>query len=109
MGTNKLFLGNLAWDVKEDDLRGLFKEHDVSCDEVKLIHDRDTGRSRGFAFATFGSVAAAEDARRKLDGVELVGRTLHVDEASDKPKGRGGGGREKRGRGDRQRGRREEW
>lgn len=120
MGTTKLFLGNLEWKATEEDLRGLFDELGVvGCEEVKVVLDRDTGRSRGFAFATFGSEVAAEEARGKLDGADFAGRILHAEEAEERRKddrggGRGSGGgrgddRGRRKRAGRRDDRREDW
>ena len=86
----KIYVGNLSFDTSEDSLRNAFAEHgDVQ--EVAVITDRDTGRPRGFAFATMPD-SAARTAIDAINGKELDGRTLNVNEARAKTD-RGGGGR----------------
>jgi RNA recognition motif-containing protein len=86
----KLYVGNLPFDTNEEDLRELFEQHGPTA-SVRVILDRDTGRSRGFAFVEFESDANAQSALQALDGKDLGGRALRVNEAQDKG-GRGGGG-----------------
>ena len=93
----KLFVGNLAYAVTEDDLRELFSQAGT-CENVSLVLDRDTGQSRGFAFVTMASADDAARAKKQFDGSDLKGRRLRVDEANDQSTGRGpsrggGGGR----------------
>ncbi len=91
----KLFVGNLAYPVTEDELRELFAQAGT-CESVSIVIDRDTGQSRGFGFVTMASNEDAERAKKQLDGTELRGRRLRVDEANDqstRPRGGGGGGR----------------
>lgn len=88
---NKLFVGGLSWDTNEQGLRGAF-ERFGNLSEVKVILDRDTGRSRGFGFVTFDDPQAAQLAAQEMDGAELDGRNLRVNEAADRPPRRGGGG-----------------
>jgi len=78
----KLFVGNLPFTVTEDDLGELFGKHG-SVSSCKIIMDRDTGRSKGFAFIEMEN---AETAMSALDGVDLGGRPLRVNEAQDRPK-----------------------
>ena len=78
----KLFVGNLAYAVTEDDLRALFAQAGT-CESVSIVIDRDTGQSRGFGFVTMGSAEDAERAKKQLDGTELKGRRLRVDDAAD--------------------------
>ena len=81
---NKVYVGNLSYSTTEDGL----KEEFESCGditEVKLITDRETGRSKGFAFVTFGSDEAFEAGLAK-NGQDLDGRPLRVNKAEDKPK-----------------------
>ena len=86
----KIYVGNLSFDTSEDSLRNAFAEHgDVQ--EVAVITDRDTGRPRGFAFVTMPD-SAARTAIDAINGKELDGRTLNVNEARAKTD-RGGGGR----------------
>jgi RNA recognition motif-containing protein len=91
----KLFVGNLAYAVTEDDLRELFSQAGT-CESVSLVLDRDTGQSRGFAFVVMATAEDAERAKKQFDGTDLKGRRLRVDEANDQSTGRparGGGGR----------------
>jgi RNA recognition motif-containing protein len=84
----KLFVGNLAFAVTADDLRELFARIG-SCDSISLVTDRDSGQSRGFAFVTMTNAGDAERAKRELDGTDLKGRRLRLDDASDQSAGRG--------------------
>jgi cold-inducible RNA-binding protein len=90
--STRLFVGNLSFHTSENDLHQLFGQ----CGEVmdlKIIQDRDTGRSRGFGFVTMGSPDEARDAIQQLDGQEMDGRTLRVNEAEERrDRGPGGGG-----------------
>src|SRR5262245_55445843 len=87
----KLYVGNLPFSVTENELRDLFGRHG-SVDSVNVITDRETGRARGFAFVEMAEPSAATDAIRALDGTQLGGRALKVNEAQDKRSGGGGGG-----------------
>jgi RNA recognition motif-containing protein len=87
--SKKLFVGSLSWDTSEEVLRGKFEQFGEII-EVKIITDRDTGRSRGFGFVTFEDSGDADKAVTEMDGSELDGRTIKVNEAQEKP-GRGGG------------------
>jgi RNA recognition motif-containing protein len=87
----KLYVGNLPFSTTEDELRALFESHG-SVASVNVITDRETGRSRGFAFVEMDEANAAEEAMRALDGSELGGRSLRVNEAHDRRGGRRGGG-----------------
>lgn len=91
MGT-KLYVGNLSYDTTEDELRNLFsKVGTVSA--VDVIKDRDTGRSKGFAFVTMGSQTEASQAIQQINGQSLGGRDLRVSEARPpEDRGRSGGG-----------------
>ena len=93
----KLFVGNLSWTTSNEALRDLLSQFG-ELSEVKIVTDRDTGRSRGFAFVTFADGAAAERAAAALNGTTLDGRAIKVNEAQDRREGGGGGYR-----GDRQR------
>ena len=89
---NKLFIGGLSWNTDEHGLRAAF-ERFGQIDEAKVISDRETGRSRGFGFVTFADPEFAQKAIEEMDGTELDGRNIKVNEAQDKPRGpRGGGG-----------------
>jgi RNA recognition motif-containing protein len=96
---NKLYVGNLSYDLTNDDLNAAFAQ----CGQVisaKIIMDRDTGRSKGFAFVEMTDSEGAKKAIAELDGKELKGRALRVSEAKPQAPRTGGGG----GYGDRPRG-----
>jgi len=78
----KLFVGNLAYGVTDDDLQQLFSQAGT-CESASVVTDRDTGQSRGFAFVTMATADDADRARKQVDGAELKGRRLRVDEAHD--------------------------
>ena len=86
----KLYVGNLPFNTTEAELKELFARHGA-VESVKVITDRETGRSRGFAFVEMDASAAAE-AIRALDGTDLGGRSLRVNEAQERSGGGGGGG-----------------
>ena len=75
-----IFVGNLAFNATDHDLRQLFEPYGV-VDTVSIITDRDTGRSRGFGFVEMPDSAAAKAAIQGLNGKELAGRALNVNEA----------------------------
>ncbi len=86
----RLYVGNLPYSVREDALRDLFSQYgDVSGVEVAV--DRETGRARGFAFVDMATDAGAQAAIQNLNGYQLDGRALKVDEA--RPPRQGGAGR----------------
>ena len=87
----KLYVGNLAFSSTESEIRAAFESHG-GVDSVNVITDRETGRSRGFAFVEMEDASAADDAMRALDGSDLDGRTLKVNEAKERQRGGGGGG-----------------
>ena len=87
----KLFVGNLSWGLSENDLYNLFSSYG-QIDECRLILDRETGRSRGFGFVTFNSADAAKAAEAELNGKEVDGRPLKVNEANEMKPRTGGGG-----------------
>ena len=88
---NKLYVGNLPFSVTEDELREVFARHG-EVQSVAVIMDRDTGRARGFGFVEMGDSNAAQEAMRALDGSDMGGRSLKVNEAQDRRDGGGGGG-----------------
>ena len=90
--SNKIYVGNLPFSSTEEDLRNVFSSHG-DVESVNVITDRDTGRPRGFAFVEMVDATAAGNAIRALDGSELGGRNLRVNEAEDKRRGGGFGGR----------------
>jgi len=97
MQQNKLYVGNLPFSVDEAQLRELFSAYG-EISELAMITDRDTGRSKGFAFITFASQQAAEKALEQ-DGKDLGGRNMRVNIAQEREKK--GGGRGGRGGGPR--------
>ena len=86
--SKKLYVGNLPFTVTEDELRTLFERHG-NVASVNVITDRETGRARGFAFVEMDDAPAADEAMRALDGSDLGGRSLRVNEAQDKRQGGG--------------------
>lgn len=76
----KLYVGNLSFETTENDLQDLFEKHG-KVSEVALMMDRMTGKSRGFAFVTMADTAEANAAMAALNGKEVSGRTLNVNEA----------------------------
>lgn len=91
---NRLYVGNLPYTIDEGGLRAFFGDgvDGVKVTQVKIVTDRDTGRPRGFAFVELSSPDQAKTAITKLNGQELGGRTIVVNEARE-PAGGGGGGR----------------
>lgn len=94
----KLYVGNIPFSTTEEDLRAMFEQHG-SVGSVNVITDRETGRSRGFAFVEMDDESAAENAMRALDGNDMGGRSLRVNEAQERRGGGGGGGGFRRGGG----------
>ena len=88
---NKLYVGGLSWNTDNDGLRQAF-ERFGDVEDVRVVTDRETGRSRGFGFVTFSSNEAAQAAISEMDGTSLDGRNIKVNEAEDRPRGGGGGG-----------------
>jgi cold-inducible RNA-binding protein len=91
-----IFVGNLDFNTSEDDLRQLFQAHG-QVDRVSIMTDRDTGRSRGFGFVEMSSSEDGEKAIAAINGTQLGGRTLNVNEARPKAERSGGGGRDRGG------------
>ncbi len=89
----KLYVGNIPFSTTEDELRSLFEQHG-SVESINVITDRETGRPRGFAFVEMDA-GAADAAMQALDGKDMGGRSLRVNEANERGAGggRGGGGR----------------
>ena len=83
----KLFVGGLAWATTDDSLRVAFEAFGA-VSEAKVVLDRDTGRSRGFGFVSFDDDDAADTAMQEMDGKELDGRQIRVNEAHEKPRRR---------------------
>jgi RNA recognition motif-containing protein len=99
--SKKLFVGGLSWGTTDDTLREAFSRFGDIV-EAKVITDRESGRSRGFGFVTFAGAEGADAAIAEMNGAELDGRTIKVNEAEDKgPRGGGGHGGRGGGRGGR--------
>ena len=81
--SNKLFVGNLAWEVGAEDLKEAFSKFGEVADAF-VATDKYSGRSRGFGFVTFTEESAAETAKAEMQGFELKGREINVDEATRK-------------------------
>ena len=88
----KLYVGNLTYDVTDSTLSQLFEAHGT-VQSAQVIMDRDTGRSKGFGFVEMGSDAEAQAAIQALNGKEVEGRALTVNEAKPREDRGGGGGR----------------
>ena len=88
MQQNKLYVGNLPFSCTQSDVEAAFSAYG-ELDEVRLITDRDTGRSRGFAFVTFAAQQDAESAL-EMNGKNLDGRSLTVSVAKERDDGRRG-------------------
>jgi RNA recognition motif-containing protein len=87
----RLYVGNLDFSTTEDEIRGAFEAHG-EVTSVHLVTDRETGRSRGFAFVEMADSNQAEQAIGALNGTNLSGRDLVVNEARPRPERSGGGG-----------------
>lgn len=83
--SNKIFVGGISWNTDEEGLREAFSPYGQVVDS-RVITDRETGRSRGFGFVTFADASSVADAVTAMDGRELDGRTIKVNEALDKPR-----------------------
>lgn len=94
----KIYLGNLSYDVTEDDLKTALNPFG-QVDSVAIITDKYSGRSKGFGFAEMASRTEGQAAIEGLNGKELKGRALNVNEARPKPQGRGNRGGHNRGGG----------
>lgn len=112
----RLFVGNLSFSTTEDSLAAVFQEGGWATSSISVVTDRDTGRSRGFAFVDMANDADAAAAIQALDGKQLDGRALRVNEAEErKPRtggfggGGGGGGGRRDGGGGGGGGRRDRW
>ena len=86
-----IYVGNLSFEATEDELRGLFEEHGEVL-KVNLITDRDTGRPRGFGFVEMADAAQGRTAIEQINGREVGGRTVTVNEAKPRESRSGGGG-----------------
>jgi cold-inducible RNA-binding protein len=86
-----IFVGNLSFQTTQDDLLAAFQQYG-NVERVNIVTDRDTGQARGFAFVEMTEKHDAETAIMQLNGAEMNGRALNVNEARPKPQGGGGGG-----------------
>ena len=98
MTSNKLYVGGLPYEVTDDRLQEVFAAYGT-VESAKVITDRMTNRSRGFGFVEMSSQSEAEEAIQKLNGSQLEGRTLTVNEAKPQQPRTGGGGGGGGGRG----------
>ncbi|KAK7057402.1 RNA-binding domain-containing protein [Favolaschia claudopus] len=87
----KVYVGNLSWNTTDDTLRNAFSDFGNVLDSI-VMRDRDTGRSRGFGFVTFGSSQEADAAINGLNEQDLDGRRIKVNLANARGSGGGGGG-----------------
>ena len=91
---SKLYVGNLSYSTSSSDLQQLFTPHGT-VQSAEVISDRETGRSKGFGFVQMGSDEEAQEAIAAMNGQQVDGRALTVNEAKpreDRPRGGGGGG-----------------
>ncbi|MBC7926437.1 MAG: RNA-binding protein [Bryobacteraceae bacterium] len=86
-----IFVGNLSYQTTQDELYAAFAQYGA-VERVNIITDRDTGQARGFAFVEMTESRDAQTAITQLNGAELNGRAMNVNEARPKPQGGGGGG-----------------
>lgn len=92
-----LYVGNLSWTMTEDDLRTLFEQYGTVT-SIKIVKDRETGRSKGFGFVEMENDTEAQNALSSLYDKEIQGRKIVINEAQERPaKPGGGGGFKKRG------------
>ena len=88
---SRLYVGNLSFQTTEDSLRAALEEGGGSCKDIHIVTDRETGRPRGFAFAEMSNDQEAQAVIEAMDGKDLEGRNLTVNEAKPR-EARGGGG-----------------
>ncbi|MFZ0286621.1 MAG: RNA-binding protein [Terriglobales bacterium] len=91
-----IFVGNLDFNTAEDELRKLFETYG-QVDRITILTDRDTGRSRGFGFVEMANGEEGDKAIAALNGTQIGGRTLNVNEARPKTERSGGGGKDRGG------------
>ena len=92
-----IFVGNLSFNTSEDELRQIFAPYGT-VDRVSILTDRETGRSRGFGFVEMSNSEEGDKAIEALNGSQVGGRTINVNEARPKAERAGGGGGRERGR-----------
>ena len=95
--SSKLYVGNLKYEVTEEDLERLFKDFG-EITSVKVIRDKFTGRSKGFAFVEMANDEAAKNAINSLDGNDFDGRNIKINIARERDERSGGGGFSRRDR-----------
>jgi cold-inducible RNA-binding protein len=88
----KLYVGNLSFKATEDDLRGEFENLGIQTESVTVVRDRSTGQSRGFGFVEISNDGELEKAISGLNGKDVMGRPIVVNEARPQAESRGGGG-----------------
>ena len=88
---NNIFVGNLSFQTTQEDLLAAFSQYG-NVERVNIVTDRDTGQPRGFAFVEMTNPQEAQTAIAQLNGAEMNGRALNVNEARPKPGGSGGRG-----------------
>jgi RNA recognition motif-containing protein len=103
-----IFVGNLSYRTTQDELHSVFGQYG-NVERVSIVTDRDSGQPRGFAFVEMTEARDAETAISQLNGAELNGRTMNVNEARPKPAGGGGFGAPRGGRGRSGGGRGQRW
>ncbi len=86
-----IYVGNLSFEATEDEVRGLFEEHGEVL-KVNIVTDRETGRPRGFGFVEMADANQGRTAIEQINGREIGGRTLNVNEAKPRASRTGGGG-----------------
>ena len=92
-----IYVGNLSFGASEQSVRALFETHGA-VDRVSIVTDRDTGQPRGFGFVEMANDSEGDKAIAAVNGTDLDGRSLNVNEAkpkTDRPSGGGGGGRKR--------------
>jgi RNA recognition motif-containing protein len=91
LDVKNIFVGNLSYEATEEEVRQLFEQFGT-VDRVSLITDRETGRPRGFGFCEMPNDEEGDAAIEQLNGVQLSGRALNINEARPRAAGGGGGG-----------------
>ena len=99
--SKKLFIGNCAFNLDETALEAFINSNGVQVSSVQIIRDRETGRSRGFGFAELSGSTSMDHAIEALNGKEIEGRALNVNEAREKTRSGGGSGGNRNGYSDR--------
>ena len=89
---NRLYVGNLSFNTNEADLVAAFGQDGRKVASAQVVMDRDTGRSRGFAFVEMATANDTQAAIKAMDGVQMDGRALRVNEAEERKPRTGGGG-----------------